>query len=123
MQSTASISGLPVSRAMRVESSRSSARILRGHGAQIGRLLDAGHPPPGGLGSGRGLDGGGNVVGSAVGDDAEEVERGGVPDLAGGTGAGGNPGAVDQDGGDVGHAVVLGKDAGGSGRSGRTAPI
>jgi hypothetical protein len=80
---------------------------LRGHGAQQAGLLDTGHPPPGGLGARGGLDRGGHVVRSAVVRDSKEVERGGVPDVAGGTGAGGDPGAVDQDGGDVGHGTSL----------------
>ena len=89
MQSTASMSGLPVSRAMRVDNSRSSAR----------------------MGPGRGLDGRADVVGARVGHHAEQVEGGGIADVAGGAGASGNPGAVDQDGGDVGHAEILGRGA------------
>ena len=107
MQSTASMSGFPDSRAIRVESARSSRPDLAGDGAKVVCLFDAGHAPPVGLRAGGGVHRRGNVVLVAVGHEAQQVERGGVPDLPGGAAVGGHPGAIDEDGRDVGHAVVL----------------
>ena len=76
-----------------------------GDGSEVPRLLDAGHTPPGGLSARGGGDRHPDVVTVAVGRHAEELERGGVSDLAGDRGARGHPGAVDQDGRDVGHKV------------------
>ena len=83
MQSTASISGLPVSRAISVESSRSWARIFCATTRRYWAFSTPGHPPPVRLRAGRRFDRGGDVVLAAVRHDAESIERGRVDDLPG----------------------------------------
>ena len=107
MQSTASISGLP-------GLARHEGRELALLGPDLGRdpaqvvsLLHARHPPPGGLGPRGRLHRRGDVLVSAIRHQPHEVERGGIPDLAGGGPAGGHPRAVDEDGGDVGHTAAF----------------